>query len=243
MLAGHLRSGAGMWQGEGSRFEERNRVMGQPSPEVTDKAPVQMPSSNFLADYSGTDLSAGFKANLDQGKVRVASSFQQGFQGRAVERYPSGETYVGEYVGGRRQGAGAFTDNDGYLMVSYFKAGRPVGEGVKLKSAASEDWESKQAVLVQQGKEDGSLTGQQAKAISKGIALGSGHKEFAHMGVSPPQATRTKPSYETETKAHFTNKGASPPVPKEDFLTRLASVEVKEADTKAQRMMLIPRVA
>ena len=49
-----------------------------------------MPSSNFVADYSGTGAGA-FKATLQQGRMHVVSNFEQGFGGLAAERYPTGE--------------------------------------------------------------------------------------------------------------------------------------------------------
>jgi len=239
MLAGHLRSGAGMWEPEGARAANHPPVTGPPAEGVVDNPPIQLPTSNFLADYAGDELNA-FKANLDQGRVRITSAFRQGFSGLAAERYPTGETYVGEFVNARRHGTGTYSDAEA-VMVSWFKAGRPTGEGVKIQSPWDEGEFSQVSTF--KGKDDKPITDGQAAQITKNIGSTAVHPSYHFMGVTPPK-TRVKPTYETEATAHFKANAVSPPQPKQDFLERLASVEANEAatNTRAARMSLIPRI-
>lgn len=101
-------------------------------PEMEAMASKVMPSSNFQARYDDLGVPSTFKVEDDQGRFRVVANFKQGFTGRAVERYPDGATYVGDYHGGRRHGRGQFMDTqEDTLMVSYFSKGKPAGEGTK----------------------------------------------------------------------------------------------------------------
>jgi len=128
-----------MWEAEGARNADvvLKNVAGPPTAQVQDAPPKQMPSSNFLADYSGDELKS-FKANLDQGRVRIVPAFQQGFNGRGAERYETGETYVGEFVNARRHGTGTYSDAES-VMVGWFKSGRPIGEGARQQSSSNLD--------------------------------------------------------------------------------------------------------
>jgi hypothetical protein len=77
-----------MWQGSNDRVAPP--PLKEPSPSLLSQPGPAMPSSNFIADYSG-DKATAFKAALQQGRLHVVSNFEQGFGGLAAERYPSGE--------------------------------------------------------------------------------------------------------------------------------------------------------
>ena len=63
-----------------------------PSPEVLAKPGAKLPSSNFVADYSGSAASKlPFKATMEQGRLRLVTQLPQGYSGMAAERYPTGE--------------------------------------------------------------------------------------------------------------------------------------------------------
>jgi len=153
-----------MWQGR--EVEGPPEPLQPPSPEVLSKSHVKMPSTAFEARYDSQDLPNGFKVEDDQGRIRVVSNFRQGFTGRAVERYPSGETYTGDFVDARRHGRGQFMDADGDgLMVSHFKKGRPVGEGTKFH----QPWTNPSATRTFDGKEGASIPMKEASKIIKNL--------------------------------------------------------------------------
>ena len=128
MLAGHLRSGGSEWQ-HGGLLLGKPTPLQPPSEACVARKGAAMPSSNLLVDYSA-ELGA-FKVEQERGRVRVVSTFQQGFGGVGAERYPTGESYIGTYADAKRAGKGTFIDSDGATMLSVFKAGRAVGEGAK----------------------------------------------------------------------------------------------------------------
>ena len=50
------------------------------------------------------------------GRLRVYANWPEGFAGRGVERFPNGETYVGDFGDGLREGRGSFIDASGNVL-------------------------------------------------------------------------------------------------------------------------------
>ena len=84
-------NGGASWQS--GRTERPPDPLKEPSAEVLAQPAVQVPTSNFVSDYEGHELGA-YKLEESQGRVHVVSNFQQGFNGRGVERYEDGQTYA-----------------------------------------------------------------------------------------------------------------------------------------------------
>lgn len=230
-----------MWQGS-TPFDQVSPPRKPPSPEVLAKPDVEMPSSAFVPDYSHTPQgrSPPFKATVEQGSVRLVANFPQGYSGPGAEKYPSGQTYAGGYVGAKRHGTGTYQTNDGAL-VSNFRNGRPVGEGVHYERGPQG---YSQALRTHAGKVDGKISKTEAGLITRTIK--SPPKPAA---VTPQVWTLNKASsgtYVTEAKAQYAYVG-----PADNFLTKLAAAEAKDSvsaeDAKAApnrvRMDLIPKVA
>ena len=101
-----------------------------------------------------------FRAEVEQGKVRVVVDWRQGFEGRGCERYASGEIYVGEYMAGERAGRGAFKHVNGQTLVSKWRQNAPVGEGVQWAADGSK------AARLMEGKPVASITIEEGAAIA-----------------------------------------------------------------------------
>lgn len=202
-----------------------------------------MPSSNFVADYSNPSAPFGMKVQEEQGRVRVVTSFSQGFCGRGVERYPSGEQYVGDFVGAKRHGRGTFVDSES-IMVSFFNEGKPRGEGVKFASALGETV----PIRAFNGKTDDVVTMPEAKSIAKNVGV-----PMPASAITPPKASKARaplprPSPPPPTSYETTYSGTvgaghsvAPTPARDDFLARLEQVEKKESANP--KMSLVPRVA
>jgi len=210
MLAGVARSGSGAWQG-GSLGTSPPKPIRPPSPEVLAKPPVQFPSSNFSVDYSVQSPDSPFKALLDHGEPKVVVSFPQGFSGSAMERYPSGEAYVGYYADARRHGRGVFLDPEGGTLLSSFEVGKPILEGTRvLADPRSEQLVA--AVRTYEGKPDGLITLDEAGAIAKNVGLPM-PKKHTSLACTPSPKSKRSP------------KSAGSPSSGGDFLARLAAVD------------------
>ena len=66
-----------------------------------------------------------------EGKIDVLTQWRQGFEGRGVERYASGELYVGDIKHGERDGTGVYHHTNGQVLLSRWRQNEPVGEGVQ----------------------------------------------------------------------------------------------------------------
>ena len=221
MLAGHARSGSGTWQG--SSPTKTIEPTKPPSPEVLAKPTVKLPSSNFVADYSGSNFRSAFKATIDPTGLKPVASFPQGFCGRAIERYPSGETYVGEYADGRRHGTGTFSGYEGD-MISCFTAGQPRSEGTLLK-AKGDSHKFQGAVRTFDGKLDDEITMSEAAKITKNIGMAMPMKPTA--GVNFRWATAFTPPVDGKARTQpGTEEGA--PQGSGDFLARLDAAEERD---------------
>jgi len=106
-----------------------------------------------------------FKAEVEQGKVRIVLDWRQGFEGRGCERYPSGEVYVGEYMGGERGGRGTFRHVNGQCLVSAWRQNAPVGEGVQWAMDGSK------AAKLLHGKPVASISKEEGAAIAERLGL------------------------------------------------------------------------
>jgi len=239
-----------MWQGR--EVEGPPEPLQPPSPEVLSKSHVKMPSTAFEARYDSQDLPNGFKVEDDQGRIRVVSNFRQGFTGRAVERYPSGETYTGDFVDARRHGRGQFMDADGDgLMVSHFKKGRPVGEGTKFH----QPWTNPSATRTFDGKEGASIPMKEASKIIKNlkttstipvpVAQGFSAAVRAAKASTPPPKPKHRPKveYVSESKGAFKPSTVEAFKPQPDaFLAKLEAAEQKPISVVEARRSLVPHV-
>lgn len=106
-----------------------------------------------------------FRAEVEQGKVRVVVDWRQGFEGRGCERYASGEIYVGEYMAGERAGRGAFKHANGQTLVSKWRQNAPVGEGVQWAADGSK------AARLMDGKPVASITIEEGAAIAARLEM------------------------------------------------------------------------
>jgi len=231
-----------MWQGS-SPAEEVVPALSPPSPEVLREPDVKLPSSSFVADYSSGDAlhaPVSLKATMEQGSVKLVTTFPQGFSGLGAEKYPSGETYAGGIFEAKRHGVGTYTSSEGKLM-SQFQKGKPVGEGV-LHEKGPKGYSA--AVRTYAGKKDGALTKEGAAAIVKNVKSPPKPKK-----MTPKEWTLSKASpetYVTEAKAQYAYVG--PPDP---FLDKLAAAETKTSPSKTSpsptkkngvRMDLMPHI-
>jgi hypothetical protein len=241
MLAGVARSGSATWQGNASNFEPPSPRQ-PPSPENLAKPAVKLPSSNFIADYGGSNFRGPFKATIEQGRVNVVAQLPQGFTGYAAERYPTGEMYVGEFVDARREGRGTYSDYEGQLL-SYFQAGDPRYEGARVM-ADPETQKVKDLLRTHDGRTDDHISRDEARAIVGAIGLPlpegrvgaatrkMGREEMLGLGqgATPPAGSRARAA------PSIFGEAAAPAPAAPDFLSRLAAVEVREDARQASEL-------
>ena len=191
MLASSYGSGqTGSWQRMPFSLTEAPMPLRPPTNAVAMSQRAQMPSSNYSLDY-GLGYGRELKIAEEQGRTRVVSSFAQGFCGRAVERYGTGETYVGSFANGRRHGHGMYVDRNGDRMVSFFKAGAPVGEGVLLpKKMASTE---RGFVRTFEGRADDAIGSGEAVAIAQNLRVSSPERMIGIPAAPKPPLTPTTP--------------------------------------------------
>ena len=169
MLASVARSGSASWQG-GALGAPPPAPTKPPSPECLAKPAVRLPTSNFGVDYSDERPTSPFKAVLNGDDVQLVTSWPQGYAGPAIERYPTGESYVGSIADARRHGRGTFMDNEGGTLLSYFENGQPTHEGTRvLADPRSEQLVA--ALRVHSGKPDGLIDLKEAGTIAKNLGL------------------------------------------------------------------------
>jgi len=118
-----------------------------------------------LYDTVASQGKAPFKAMIRQGKVQVVRDWEQGFEGRGCERYPSGEVYVGEYMAGVRGGRGTFKHANGQILVSAWRQNAPTGEGVQWQPDGSK------AARLMHGKPVASCTIEEGAEIAQRLGL------------------------------------------------------------------------
>lgn len=220
MLSGSMLSGSHAWQA-GPSFDGPAEPVKPPSPEVLKQRVASLPSSNFVADYSVAN--GTFKMQEEQSGLRMVTNFSQGFAGRGAERYPTGETYVGDYGGARRNGHGTYTNSSGKLL-SCFHQGGPKGEGVKLDASG-------QLVRTHNGVPDGAIDRDEADQIAKNGKLPPPPSSWGYSPVaqSKRKAPLPKPppppptDYTTEAKAAYQGN--------DHFLQKLHAAE--KADEEA----------
>ena len=106
-----------------------------------------------------------FKAEVEQGRVRVVCNWRQGFEGRGCERYPTGEIYVGEYMGGERGGRGTFKHANGQTLVSAWRMNAPVGIGVQWAK------DGRKCAKLQDGKPTASITIEEGAEIAEKLGI------------------------------------------------------------------------
>lgn len=238
-------SSAAPWQNTALALEI-NSPLREPSAEVLAKPPVWLPSSSFIPDYSDASGAGPTKVIMERGEPRLVTALPQGFSGSGFERYPSGETYVGDFCNGRRHGRGTYTDFEGPL-VSHFEGGMPRREGAKVLGAAdgSGGGGLHAAMRTHEGKTDGLISIDEAGRIASNIGMklpaspdgGGIHSAAAR---TPPHASskiasRLDPA--TSTRGAGAAKGAAGRRPSAagadgsaahgtDFLSRLEALEI-----------------
>ena len=241
MLASATRSQGSMWGP--SRNKAELAPLRPPSEAAKGKKPVALPSSSFTADYncSAAELGA-YKIENDQGRLRVVSNFKQGFSGQGVERYPDGQTYVGDYIEAKRNGTGTFIESNGDAMVSRFFEGKPVGEGAIFNPSLG----LSTVTRTHQGKRDDTVSVKEGAAIAKhiGVAIPTGFV----VAKTPPAATKKREpvSYDTEATRSYQSQDVHTLPPRDAFLQKLEAAEERDTavtNTWAARSSLIPRVA
>lgn len=234
-----MKTGGSYWQAS-TPFEGPSEPLRPPSPEAQAGKGPPLPSSTFLATYDGGD--GAFKVEEEQGRVRVVSQFKQGFGGRGAERYPSGETYVGDYCHAKRNGRGTFKDAEGGTMISHFKSGAPSGEGAKLTASGK-------LMRTHAGKEDGAIDHVEAAAIAANSMLPAPPTSWSPPPMRAPLPKRPPPpptDYTTEAKALMSSVAATAAKPptRDEFLAKLEVAEKKQASPpKNAALSLIPRMA
>jgi len=154
---------------------EINSPLREPSAEVLAKPPVWLPSSSFIPDYSdasGARTGGPTKVVMERGEPRLVTALPQGWSGSGFERYPSGETYVGDFFNGRRHGRGTYTDFEGPL-ISHFEGGIPQREGAKVLGAADSSGGGglHAAMRTHEGKTDGLISIEEAGRIANNIGM------------------------------------------------------------------------
>lgn len=146
-------SSASGWQPSTPFVARSHSASALPSREALQSAALRgellgLPKSSFHADYGrhGPQCSHAsgalshrewrgeqntIKVGEDHGQLRVFANWPQGYCGRGVERYASGETYVGHFADAQRHGRGTFEDKGGGVLSSLWREGAPEGEGAK----------------------------------------------------------------------------------------------------------------
>ena len=251
MMSHMTRSGGCMWQGR--EVGDTPAPLVAPTADTLAKKKPGMPSSMFEARYDQEDgLPGAFKVVDDQGRIRVVTNFKQGYSGRAVERYPSGETYMGEYRDAKRHGRGQFTDAESdSLLVSYFQKGKPVAEGTKL----FQPWTNPTAVRTYDGKDGPSIPLDESTKIIKNlrsspqipvpVSTGFSAALKVAKAVTPPPKPKYKNEYMTEQQALFkaaAESTKSSPPPRDAFLAKLEAAESLPVSPEQARRSLIPRI-
>jgi len=137
-------------------------------------------------------------------------------------------------------------------MVSYFRKGRPVGEGTKFR----EPWNNPSAVRTFDGKEGERIPMDEASKIIRNLRSAtssipvpmpngfSAAVKAARATTPPPKPKhRPKMEYVTEASAAFKAAAAAAyPVASPDaFLAKLAEVEARNTSVLEQRRSLVPR--
>lgn len=219
MLSGAARSSSATWQGH-ALSAARPTPLKEPSGEVLAKPPCKLPSSSFEADYSGRGV-GGFKMTIEQGRTKVVASFPQGFTGTGVEKYPSGERYIGEYVDGRRHGRGKLSDDEGDLL-SMFREGHADLEGTKIMA----DKAAQAAVRTYNGNADGACNLDEAHAIAKNLGLRVPGQASA-AARSPPTASKLRSRVGAVAASSALASGDAS---HKNFLARLKQAEARDAE-------------
>jgi hypothetical protein len=158
-----------MWQREfrGAPGSPESRPPRPPSPECR-RAPAPVLPTSHVNDYRGAlaaPQQGGFKCIVQAGRVQLVPAFPQGYNGVAVERYATGETYVGQVSGARREGPGTYREADGRAMLSFWRGNKPVSEGARWST------DRRAAHRVFDGKPDGSIALKEAGGIAKRLGL------------------------------------------------------------------------
>lgn len=208
-----------MWQGSGLNGVTPEPLQ-PPSPECQRSPPVKLPTSSFVAEYGESHKRGPMKATFENGRLRLVNTFAQGFSGTGMERYPTGETYVGDYVDARRHGRGTFSDHDSRLL-SLFEAGQPRHEGTKLRADPASE-----KLVVATRTHDGKPDGQ--------ISLGDAQKIAKNIGLTVPRTLTSAAGAKVQSRAVAESADERP-----DFLTRLAEAEGR--DTSGAADSLPPR--
>jgi len=117
--------------------------------------------------YAAATQHKPFRACMDRSVIRPVANWPQGFEGRGVERYESGEVYIGEYMGGERGGRGVFRHTNGQTLITAWRHNAPTGEGVQWAG------DGKKAAHMKDGRPVKAITLEEAGAISHrlGVAL------------------------------------------------------------------------
>uniref|UniRef100_A0A7S2HYH8 MORN repeat-containing protein 5 n=1 Tax=Haptolina brevifila TaxID=156173 RepID=A0A7S2HYH8_9EUKA len=201
----------------------------EPSFEVLAKPARKMPSSNFSVDYGSAEGLSAFKATWERGVLQLVPAFKQGFTGQAAERYPTGETFVGDFVDGRRHGRGTYTTDEGHLL-STFQFGRPAFEGTQLRMSPPAPGKPpvvEKAHRTHEGKLDDEIPLSEARRIAERVGL---RMPGATTDPLTPIGTRNRAWYDGEEDryAGTSTETSEGKLSQPDFLTRLAAVEERE---------------
>lgn len=235
MLSGHARTASATWQGHALDWTPPAPLK-PPSAQVLAKPPLKMPNSSFQADYGGNKAfrDGAFKMIVDNGRTRVVSTFPQGFSGTAVERYPSGERYIGDFADGRRHGRGKFTDSEGHLL-SFFQHGQPKYEGTKILFDA--DATPTGYTRTYDGRTDGTIPMDEARAIAANVGLRL--REFIETNGKGLQTT-SSPAATSKIRSRLLRAGtvnafANPTsgTLQISFLSRLKEAEARDEEKSA----------
>ena len=138
----------------------------QPSPDsITCAASETRAGFGFARTRFESGNIEPFKAEVEQGRVRVVLDWRQGFQGRGCERYASGEVYVGQFMAGERTGYGTFRHTNGQILVSAWRQNAPIGEGVQWQKDGSK------AALLKDGKPVKGISIEEGAVIAERLNL------------------------------------------------------------------------
>ena len=238
-------AGGCMWQGreEGPVPEPLWPV----SEDLKMQTAVLVPSSQFEARYDEHAPIRTFKIENDQGRVRVVSNFRQGFTGRAAERYPSGETFLGDFRDAKRHGRGQLmTAKADSMLISHFRKGRPVGEGTKLTSqprsppTAARTYDGKVGPSIPMSEASRIVANLRMDASTLPSSSGFSAAIKAARATTPPPKPKYRPPTEyVSTLSAAYNKPAPAVAPTRDAF--LAKLEAAERSEPQARMSLIPR--
>mmetsp|Transcript_33094 Transcript_33094/g.86950 ORF Transcript_33094/g.86950 Transcript_33094/m.86950 type:complete len:168 (-) Transcript_33094:354-857(-) len=128
-----------------------------------------------LLEFARDKVTKGnFRAEVSQDRVRVVVDWRQGFVGRGVDKFPTGECYVGYFDAGQRSGPGTFRHANGQTLVSNWKLNAPVGVGVQWAPDGSK------AALLENGKPVKSITVEEGAKIAADLKIPVPREWFQH---------------------------------------------------------------